>query len=162
MLLPSSLPSADLDLEADDGDGDVLPPELSITRITDLLAQMRFREAPKRALFGVPFELAGGFVVGVRGCVAFCAIYCAFGVGLLVGRCADAEGRYGLVTEQKKGAYAYFVDTGERMEAVKSRTVYVDEVHFSSSPSPSFRSPILPPLPFFLYSYPRIPSDLPS
>lgn len=35
--------------------------------------------------------------------------------------------RYGLVTEQKKGAYKYFVDLGERMEVATVRTVYVDE-----------------------------------
>ncbi len=37
--------------------------------------------------------------------------------------------RYGLVTEQKKGSYKYFVDLGDRMEVSASRTVYVDEVH---------------------------------
>jgi hypothetical protein len=36
--------------------------------------------------------------------------------------------RYNLVTEQKKGSYQYFVDLGDRMEAAKSRTMYVDEV----------------------------------
>jgi len=36
--------------------------------------------------------------------------------------------RYGLVTEQKKGAYKYFVDLGDRMEVATARTTYVDEV----------------------------------
>lgn len=36
--------------------------------------------------------------------------------------------RYGLVTEQKKGVYKYFVDLGDRMEVANARTVYVDEV----------------------------------
>ena len=36
--------------------------------------------------------------------------------------------RYGLVTEQKKGAYKYFVDLGDRMEVATVRTSYVDEV----------------------------------
>jgi hypothetical protein len=36
--------------------------------------------------------------------------------------------RYGLVTEQKKGVYKYFVDTGEGMEVANVRTIYVDEV----------------------------------
>ncbi len=36
--------------------------------------------------------------------------------------------RYGLVTEQRKGAYKYFVDLGDRMEVAGSRTIYVDEV----------------------------------
>ena len=31
------------------------------------------------------------------------------------------------MTEQKKGAYKYFVDLGERMEVATSRTVYIDE-----------------------------------
>ena len=36
--------------------------------------------------------------------------------------------RYGLITEQKKGAYKYFVDLGDRMEVATVRTTYVDEV----------------------------------
>jgi hypothetical protein len=40
--------------------------------------------------------------------------------------------RYGLVTEQKKGAYKYFVDLGDRMEVAQSKTAYVDEVGLSS------------------------------
>ena len=44
---------------------------------------------------------------------------------LLMLNCAP---RYNLVTEQKKGSYQYFVDLGDRMEAAKSRTMYVDEV----------------------------------
>jgi ATP-dependent DNA helicase 2 subunit 1 len=36
--------------------------------------------------------------------------------------------RYGLVTEQKRGAYRYFVDLGEGMEVVGLRTAYMDEV----------------------------------
>ena len=31
---------------------------------------------------------------------------------------------YGLVTEQQKGSYKYFVDMGDRMEVAESRTVY--------------------------------------
>lgn len=38
-----------------------------MARIDDLLAQMRFREMPKRALLSIPFELADGFVIGVKG-----------------------------------------------------------------------------------------------
>jgi ATP-dependent DNA helicase 2 subunit 1 len=81
---------------------DLLPAALSISRIDDLLEQMRFHEAPKRALFSIPFELASGLTIGIKG--------------------------YGLVTEQKKGAYKYFVDLGDRMDVVESRTTYVDEV----------------------------------
>jgi ATP-dependent DNA helicase 2 subunit 1 len=36
--------------------------------------------------------------------------------------------RYGLVTEQKKGSYKYFMDLGDRMEVANVRTSYVDEV----------------------------------
>ena len=36
--------------------------------------------------------------------------------------------RYGLVTEQKKGMYKYFVDLGDHMEVATVRTVYIDEV----------------------------------
>lgn len=35
---------------------------------------------------------------------------------------------YGLVTEQKKGAYRYFADLGDRLEVASVRTAYVDEV----------------------------------
>jgi len=89
------------DDEADD-DYDFLPTAISISRINDLLEQMRFHEVPKRALFSIPFELARGLVIGIKG--------------------------YGLVTEQKKGAYKYFVDLGDKMEVVESRTMHVDEV----------------------------------
>lgn len=82
-------------------DFDLLPQSLSINRIDDLLEQMRFYESPKRALFSIPFELGGDLVIGIKG--------------------------YGLVSEQKRGAYKYFVDLGDRMEVVESRTSYVDE-----------------------------------
>ncbi|KIP11019.1 hypothetical protein PHLGIDRAFT_173036 [Phlebiopsis gigantea 11061_1 CR5-6] len=92
VLLPTNL------VEDDEEDGTLLPEAVSITRMEDLLSQMRFREVPKRALFSIPFELAENFVIGVKG--------------------------YGLVTEQKKGSYKYFVDLGDRMEVAESRTVY--------------------------------------
>ena len=38
---------------------------------------------------------------------------------------------YGLVTEQKKGTYRYFVDRADRMELVDTHTTYVDSVSFS-------------------------------
>ena len=43
---------------------------------------------------------------------------------------------YGLITEQKKGAYKYFVDLGDRMEVVGVRTAFIDEatnLHFHSA-----------------------------
>ncbi|KAJ7462125.1 SPOC like C-terminal domain-containing protein [Mycena latifolia] len=98
VLLPNNLVDED-DVDADDPS--VLPESISIARIEDLLAQMRVHEVPKRAQFSVPFELAAGLTIGVKG--------------------------YGLVTEQKKGAYKYFVDLGERMEVATVRTSYVDE-----------------------------------
>ena len=45
----------------------MLPTSISITRIDDLLSQMRFHEVPKRALFSIPFELGKGFVIAVKG-----------------------------------------------------------------------------------------------
>ncbi|KAF8468534.1 SPOC like C-terminal domain-containing protein [Russula ochroleuca] len=84
-----------------DDDADFLPAEISISRIDDLLEQMRFHEVPKRALFNIPFELATGLVIGIKG--------------------------YNLITEQKKGSYRYFVDLGDKMEVVESRTTHVDE-----------------------------------
>ncbi|KAJ6486472.1 SPOC like C-terminal domain-containing protein [Mycena vitilis] len=98
VLLPNNLVDED---DVDPDDPSVLPESISISRIEDLLAQMRFHEVPKRAQFSIPFQLANGLTIGVKG--------------------------YGLVTEQKKGAYKYFVDLGERMEVATVRTVYVDE-----------------------------------
>ncbi|KAJ6561453.1 SPOC like C-terminal domain-containing protein [Mycena vulgaris] len=98
VLLPNNLVDED-DIDVDDPS--VLPESISISRIEDLLAQMRFHEVPKRAQFSIPFELADGLSIGVKG--------------------------YGLVTEQKKGAYKYFVDLGERMEVATVRTTYIDE-----------------------------------
>ncbi|KAG6917848.1 hypothetical protein DXG01_000753 [Tephrocybe rancida] len=99
VLLPTNL--TDDDEDVDTSDPSVLPESISISRIEDLLAQMRFHEVPKRAQFSVPFKLGEGLTIGVKG--------------------------YGLITEQKKGAYKYFVDLGDRMEVATSRTVYVDE-----------------------------------
>ena len=48
-------------------DGQILPESISIGQIEELLAQMRFHEVPKRSQFAVPFELANGFVIGVKG-----------------------------------------------------------------------------------------------
>lgn len=45
----------------------MLPSSVSITKVDDLLSQMRFHEVPKRALFSIPFELGEGFVIGVKG-----------------------------------------------------------------------------------------------
>ncbi|KAI5122729.1 hypothetical protein M0805_009814 [Coniferiporia weirii] len=87
--------------EGDEESEGLLPDSISVTRIDELLAQMRFREMPKRSLFNLPFELAEGFVIEVKG--------------------------YGLVTEQKKGNYKYFMDTGDRLEVVEPKTSYVDE-----------------------------------
>ncbi|KAN0092527.1 SPOC like C-terminal domain containing protein [Tylopilus felleus] len=97
----SVLPSNTLGEDGDEEDSGMLPTSISITRIDDLLAQMRFHEVPKRALFSIPFELGKGFAIGVKG--------------------------YGLITEQKKGSYKYFIDLGDHMEVANSRTVYLDE-----------------------------------
>jgi ATP-dependent DNA helicase 2 subunit 1 len=50
-----------------DPSSSVLPESISVTRIEELLAQMRFHEVPKRSLFTAPFELASNFVIGVKG-----------------------------------------------------------------------------------------------
>lgn len=78
---------------------------MSITRIEDLLAQMRFHEVPKRSIGSLPFEIAPGI---------------GFKIGVKV---------FGLITEQKKGAYKYFMDLGDRMQVVDVKTAYIDEVH---------------------------------
>jgi len=96
VLLPTNLTE-----EEENADPTVLPESISISRIEDLLSQMRFHEVPKRSQFSVPFKLADNFVIGIKG--------------------------YGLVTEQKKGMYKYFVDLGDHMEVATVRTVYIDE-----------------------------------
>ena len=60
VLLPTNLTD-------DDEDSEVLPESVSITRIDDLLAQMRFHEVPKRAMFTSTFKLGEGFTIGVKG-----------------------------------------------------------------------------------------------
>lgn len=62
VLLPTNISEDD-----DDENPEVLPESMSITRIEDLLAQMRFHEVPKRALFSISFELAENFVIGIKG-----------------------------------------------------------------------------------------------
>ncbi|ESK87600.1 dsb repair complex subunit [Moniliophthora roreri MCA 2997] len=97
VLQPNTLSEDEDDAE----DPSVLPQSISISRIEDLLAQMRFHEVPKRAQFSIPLQLGNGFTIGVKG--------------------------YGLVTQQTKGTYKYFVDLGDRMEVVFLRTSQVDE-----------------------------------
>ncbi|VDC04946.1 unnamed protein product [Peniophora sp. CBMAI 1063] len=97
VLLPTRVDGED----EEDEDVGILPSSLSITRIDELLNQMRVYEVPKRSHFSINFQLGEGFVIGVKG--------------------------YGLVAEQKKGAYKYFADLGDRMEVVDTRTAYVDE-----------------------------------
>ncbi|THU98368.1 Ku DNA-binding complex Ku70 subunit [Dendrothele bispora CBS 962.96] len=89
--------------EDDDNERDpsVLPEAISISRIEELLAQMRIHEVPKRAQFSIPFQIAPGLTIGVKG--------------------------FGLVTQHNKGAYKYFHDLGDRMEVANAKTVYVDE-----------------------------------
>lgn len=124
MLLPTNLAE-------DDADASILPESISITRVDDLLSQMRFHEVPKRALFSVPFELAKGFVIGVKGCARHlhswsCPGHLTCEMRAIRRMCSPS---YGLITEQRKGSYKYFVDLGDRMEVATARTVYVDEVH---------------------------------
>jgi ATP-dependent DNA helicase 2 subunit 1 len=61
VLLPTNI------LSNEGGDEDTLPDSISITRIDDLLGQMRFHEAPMRAVFSVGLELTPGFRIGVKG-----------------------------------------------------------------------------------------------
>lgn len=89
---------------------------------------MRFREMPKRAIFSIPFELADGFVIGVKGYGEHdhdCAIIDA---DIFMWLIFIIFARYGLVTEQKKGDYKYFIDSGDHLEAVEPKTLYVDKV----------------------------------
>ncbi|TBU27758.1 ku70-like protein [Dichomitus squalens] len=99
VLLPTNITDSN-DIGDHDGSS-ILPESISIGRIDELLAQMRFHEVPKRAAFSIPFQLAPDFVIGVKG--------------------------YGLITEQKKGAYRYFAEIDAGVEVVESRTSYVDE-----------------------------------
>ncbi|KZP10481.1 Ku DNA-binding complex, Ku70 subunit [Athelia psychrophila] len=105
ILLP-----AHIDEGEDDADAG-LPDRLSITRIDDLLAQMRFHEVPKRALFSITMSFPPSSAKGSKD-----------GEGMKIG----IKG-YGLVTEQKKGSYKYFVDLGDVMVPAAVRSVYLDE-----------------------------------
>jgi hypothetical protein len=67
VLLPTNLYSSDLDTKEEETT--FLPESISITRIDDLLSQMRFHEVPKRAQFSIALEMGDGWVVGVKGCV---------------------------------------------------------------------------------------------
>lgn len=107
--------------EDEDSPPGFLPESVAITRIDDLLAQMRFHEVPKRALFSIPFHLAEGFTIGVKG-------YALGSMHSLAKYNIKICFRYGLVTEQRKGTYKYFVDRGDGMEVVNTRTDYVDKV----------------------------------
>ena len=71
LLCPLKSVLVSSDLEDDDelpDDGSILPESISISRIEDLLSQMRIREVPKRSLFSIPFHLANGFTIGIKGC----------------------------------------------------------------------------------------------
>src|SRR5882757_10681031 len=102
-------------------DSSVLPESISISRIEDLLSQMRFHEVPKRAQFSIPFKLANSLTIGIKGWVKW------FYLVLPIGSRRAINNSYGLVTEQKKGTYKYFVDLGDRMEVAVVRTTYIDE-----------------------------------
>lgn len=93
-------PSLEEDEEVNEG---LLPDSISVSRIDDLLAQLRFREMPKRSLFSIPFELAEGFVIGVKGCVKLPETLLYTCICSLLPTNATSFDRYGLVTEQKKG-----------------------------------------------------------
>lgn len=105
----------------------VLPESISISRIEDLLSQMRFREVPKRALFSVPFQLADGFTIGIKG--SDISILCSYPFpSTRPHNCSFPSHSYGLVTEQKIGAYKHFYDLGDRMEVASSVPETMDEV----------------------------------
>jgi hypothetical protein len=55
----------------DEDSTSLLPESISITRIEELLEQMRIKEIPKRTFFSIPFHLAEGFTIGVKGYVLF-------------------------------------------------------------------------------------------
>jgi len=67
IAIQSVLPSNVVGNEQEDSG--MLPDSISITRMDDLLEQMRFHEQPKRALFSIPLELGKGFTIGVKGSV---------------------------------------------------------------------------------------------
>ena len=53
----------------DENNTSLLPQSISITKIEELLQQMRIKEVPKRSFFSIPFYLAEGFTIGVKGYV---------------------------------------------------------------------------------------------
>lgn len=107
------------DTFTEDENKSLLPQSIFATRIEELLEHMRIKEVPKRTLFSIPFHLAEGFTIGVKGYVL---LWLHQEVELY-----DVLHRYGLVTEQKKGSYRLFYDTGDQLEPVSIKTTYVDE-----------------------------------
>ena len=105
----------------DENNTSLLQQSISIAKIEELLEQMRIKEVPKRTLFSIPFHLAGGFTIGVKGYVTLWHPR---------GHACDVLYRYGLITEQKKGTYRLFYDAGDQLEPVSVKTMYVDEVSY--------------------------------
>jgi ATP-dependent DNA helicase 2 subunit 1 len=66
-ILQTVLLPTNLDVDDEGEDGSILPESISLTRIEDLLAQMRFHEVPKRAMFTSTLKLGEGFIIGVKG-----------------------------------------------------------------------------------------------
>ncbi|KAL0063987.1 ATP-dependent DNA helicase II subunit 1 [Marasmius tenuissimus] len=108
VLQPTSLAEDEDDID----NPSVLPESISISRIEDLLAQMRFHEVPKRAQFSIPFELGKNFTIGVKGYLL--ALHEA---------CPGSSQQ----SSPDLGTYKYFVDLGDRMEVAVVKTKQVDE-----------------------------------
>jgi ATP-dependent DNA helicase 2 subunit 1 len=91
-----------------------------------VIAEMRIREMPKRAMWSVPMEVADGLTIGVKGSAKSAKVTVT--LSRLIVIC-----RYGLVTEQKKPHYKYMSASGATTEEVVSKTVYYDKVcHFAA------------------------------
>jgi ATP-dependent DNA helicase 2 subunit 1 len=76
-----------------------------IEGIAQLLEEMVFRLAPKRSQFSIPFSLANGLNIGIKG--------------------------YGLVVEQKKSYPKRFLDVDGELKELDSKTSYIVEVRGS-------------------------------
>ncbi|KAF9967257.1 X-ray repair cross-complementing protein 6 [Mortierella alpina] len=83
----------------DDEDEDGAPPEGSSATLQELLQRVQRKEVKKRAMFSVPFKLANGLEIGVRG--------------------------YNLVMPQKKGNHRNVYTMGETVREVQTVSSWI-------------------------------------
>lgn len=112
-------------MNAGGNDEDAIPFGDVCDGFEQVIAEMRIREMPKRAMWSIPMEIAEGFTIGVKGSAKSPTVIMTLPQLILMHS-------YGLVTEHKKPHYKYMSASGANTEEVVSKTVYYDKVcHFA-------------------------------